>query len=193
MKKIVALVVGMLGLGWLHADAAPQLPPRYFVVCTTEMDKSEDYQVLPADEFKLLVDEVKAETALFPRALENARMEWLKDETLKKKMFPKSALSPRKVDAMGPPFTDQDKALKKVENIEDAAAKRDERKQQQQKQRTDGRKRAGHQGDAGKHDKGKDDTLSKAVDMVRAELEKLKSAAPAKPAAGGAKPAANPE
>ena len=184
MKKMCSLAVSLACVGLFHAYAAPTIPPRYFVVCTTEMDKTEQYEVLGADEFKKLTDEVKAETALFPKAIDLARVEWMKDENLKKKIFPKSALFPRKVEAMGPPFTDQDKALKKVENLSDAQAKREGRKQDQQKRAPVRARAPRHEVD--KHDKGKEDTVLKALDMVRTQLDKLKEAAPAKAAPGAA-------
>ena len=187
MKKICCLTAALVCFGSLHVSAAPQIPPRYFVVCITEMDKTEELQVMSADEFKQVSDEVKAETALFPRAVENARSEWMKDETLRKKIFPKSALFPRKVEAKGPPFTDQDKALKRVENMSDAQKKNDERKQEQQKQREKAR---GRSDDIDKREKEKKDDLLKATDLVRAELEKLKSTGAGKPASrpAGGKP-----
>ena len=114
MKTTCLFLVSLFCFGMIRARAAPQLPPRYFVVCITEMDKTEQYEVMSADDLKQLTDEVKAEESFFPKAVECARAEWMKDEALKRKIFPKSAVYPRKVEAMGPSFADQEKAQKKI-------------------------------------------------------------------------------
>ena len=77
-KRMCSLAVSLACFGLFHAYAAPTLPPRYFVVCTTEMDKTEQYEAMSADDFKKLSDEVKAEALLFPKAVDLARVEWMK-------------------------------------------------------------------------------------------------------------------
>jgi hypothetical protein len=202
----VAWVACLLGVDVSVAATPPVLPPRYVVVKVTDFDKKEDHQVMTTDDLKTLNADLKKEALLFPRALVNAQKTWSQDPKYKGKFFPKTSLSPRKADQIGMQYPDQEKAQTKIDNMLDSASKREDRKAQQERQRESMQQRAnrgmgGHAVNLSKKDshtaareKEKEDLIVEAADLVRAEIDKLKSETPAAgapAAAGGAAGGAN--
>lgn len=82
----------------------------YTLVRLTHYDKSETTVVLLGGDLQRLQDELKAEAALFPRALASVAEEWKEDPRLKGVKFPSFELAPRKAAAVGARYDSLEKA-----------------------------------------------------------------------------------
>jgi pimeloyl-ACP methyl ester carboxylesterase len=82
----------------------------YTLVRLTHNDKSETNVVMSVGDLQRLKDELKAEAALFPRALASVAEDWKEDKFLKGVKFPSFELAPRKAEAVGTRYDSQEKA-----------------------------------------------------------------------------------
>lgn len=184
MKRAILAMLAVAGIG-ITAVAVPVIEKHVFhVVQLTDFDKSETNQIMSDEEMKTLQREIKIESTLFPKAVESARMAWSKDETMKGKIFPKTSLSMRKLDLVGQPYPDEEKAQKKIDQLMDSQEKKEQRDQQRERQREYNSRPRGRgyvappapkQSQRSKdREKEKENLVSKAAEMVRTEIDKLK-------------------
>jgi len=189
---------------WLVASAvavgAPQFlqPKKFLVVRVTGFDKSAEYQVMTPDEFQELQLEVRRESVLLRRALDNAKNEWDKNELMKGEYFPRTAIVPRQAEQRGTPYMDEEKARDKVasilqseKNSEERKAKREAEIQRQRYQYSGRRDRSPVGARELERKREKEKILQQAIELVRTELDKLKSTTPgaSKHGSGGPVPA----
>ena len=182
MKKACLSGLLLASLALLQALGEEEPKERYFVVCVTDIDKSEKVQVMTPDEMKSLNDEIKAESVFFSRAVDNARVQWSREKELQHKSFPKGSIWPRKADKIGSPYSCQSNAVAKVKGLEKEAQDRLQRKQARENERNKGRPAPKVKDNSVEVEK--QDLLNKAVALVRTELDKLREAAAAKTPAG---------
>jgi hypothetical protein len=190
MKRICAAVSVLACLVATVTWAAPKIPVVYYVVRITDIDRTDDYEVMTADEFKKENIEVRAEEPYFGKAVENVRAEWVKNETLRQDPFPKERLAARTVEAVGQPFEDVEKAVKKADAITGSQIERADRersrdyRRKQALNRLHGRYVPHSPSKLDKErDKEKKSVLRRAASMVGVELDTLKESAGAPPVA----------
>ena len=140
--------------------------------------KETEFKLMGAEEYKALDNELRMELKLRSKAIQLAAKEWKQDKELAKKQFPESCIGPMKIMVLGT-YTDQDKADKKLSELED---------------RVDGKKDRGeNRGKAGAAKMEREDTRSiereelcnKAREMYESKLAELIK--PAEKAEEGAK------
>lgn len=83
-----------------------------YLVQTTDIRKSDAWEVMTREEVAKLQKDVQEESRVFPAAMAAVKKAWDADELLKKTPFPGSYLAPRKVTSQGP-FTSREQADKK--------------------------------------------------------------------------------
>jgi len=106
----------------------------FCLVQIRDHSKAEAYSIMPETELKELQATIKLETRLHSRALTLASKEWRKDEQLKKKNYPRSAVAVRKVKILGT-FKTMERAEMKRATYEERDANREERREEQNKER----------------------------------------------------------
>ena len=107
---------------------------KALVVKITDRAGKVTYEAMSPEDWKALQKQIALETRLHPKALMEAEKAWREDETVKKKSFPKMAISPRKAQVVKE-FNDAGKAAdyaatKEAEESEktlDAEKKQEER------------------------------------------------------------------
>ena len=123
---------------------------KFYFAKVTERGGGDAYRVLSGEEFKSLQEEINAEDRYFARAVQAAEAEWRKGEDTKKKTFPRSAVKPRKLDALQT-FNDRalaDKKLESYQKQEANAAKRDKLHPPAKSKRTAAQQAADAEGEA---------------------------------------------
>jgi hypothetical protein len=184
MKRSILAMLAVAGFG-ITAVAVPVIEKHVFhVVRITDFDKKEATQIMSDEEMKTLQKDIKVEAALYPKAVEAARLTWAKDETMKGKVFPKTSLSMRKMDLVGQPYPDEEKAQKKIDQLLDSQEKKEQRDMQRERQREYNSRPRGRgiapvqpskpTARSKDREKEKDDLVAKAAEMVRGEVDKLK-------------------
>jgi len=134
MRFVTRLLPLIAVLTLIGSQAEAQDDEKYCLLLVRDHSKTEAYQIVTETELKELQATIKLETRLHNRALTLASKEWRKDEQLKRKNYPRSAVSMRRVKTLGI-FKTQEKAEKKQEIYEDRDAARAERREEQAKER----------------------------------------------------------
>lgn len=172
-----------VGIMQANGGEKPPPPERYYVVRHTDIDKTERVEIMSAEDVKTLTDEIRVEAPLLQKAVDSVRAQWSRDAALKRTPFPKSLFAPRKMDPPGIAYDDLKKAERKMDGITKSMA-------DAQSKRTAKAKPSSTEKSKSKDGElDKSEATAKAMDMVRAELEKMKDAAATKAAAaagGGA-------
>ena len=105
---------------------------RYMVVKVQDHAKETTCQVMSADEFKAIQEEIRIETKVFPKALAEAQKAWREDPDTARKPFPKASFAVRRATPMGT-FPDREKADAKVAGFEE----REQQAKEKDKERED--------------------------------------------------------
>lgn len=170
-RMIVGLMAGVLFVQFCSAqEPPPAAPQKIYLIKITERDKKNAYKLVSTDDYKLEQENMKLETSLFAKAMSAAEQEWKKDDELKKKAFPRSAINQRELTKLGE-FMDQAKADDKLKFYEDLEfEKEDKAREREKEKKKDAKKDA-------KKDSKKDDKEfyeSRARDMFEMKLQELK-------------------
>lgn len=131
VKKLLP-VLALWILIALPAEA--QDDEKICLVVVRDYAKVEAYQILTETELKELQATIKLEMRFHSRALTLASKEWRKDEQLKKKNFPRSAVSMRQVKILGT-FDGREQAEERQSIYEERDIARAERREEQAKER----------------------------------------------------------
>ena len=119
MRRIILVVATMATFIVVPCFAqTPEPAPRYAVVRIADLDKSVTNVVMTAAELETLKAEIQTEAPLFGRALQAASDEWKKDETLRKKMFPSTALGARQATTVGSLYDSEEKAAAALKTLQ---------------------------------------------------------------------------
>jgi len=115
---------------------------RFFYVKATERNGEDEYRVLSQDELNALQAEISAEGRCYARALIATESEWKKNEDMKKKTFPRSAINPKKVQVLQS-FNDRAAADKKLQSFQEKEVDKAERDKERNKERGKERNKGG--------------------------------------------------
>ncbi|OGV57669.1 MAG: hypothetical protein A2283_03015 [Lentisphaerae bacterium RIFOXYA12_FULL_48_11] len=202
MKRLLLSAVICL-IGFSFVDAADETgaqakPETYLILRYFDHAKQMSYKLVTQSEYKALLDELSAETKLWAKAMAASEKAWKADPSTSKKNFPRTAISPKKMQVVDN-FTDQEKASTKLTNLESALSESEEaerkRSEEQEKKRTEtARKMLGDRATKKKTDDGASDRellLESARTLFESKLSELSSGTLGSPAP--AAPAAEPQ
>ena len=108
----LSMTIAMLAAACAHAE-------MLYVVKITDFVGNAEYKAMTSAEKKELEKAIQDENRVFPKVLQQLEKEWKENELSKGEPFPKSKLSPRKINVMGQ--FDAKQAHKKVEQLEERA------------------------------------------------------------------------
>jgi hypothetical protein len=136
MKTLTIVILNLFVLVWivisaLAQDTSTTTKEKINVVKVTDFDGKINYKVMTQTDFKALMEEIKTESSLVPKALQIAEKKWKEDTDTKKKSFPKSAIKVKQAEIVQT-FTDQNKAQEKLTKLE--ATEADKAKEEQKRQ-----------------------------------------------------------
>ncbi|MCX7590964.1 MAG: hypothetical protein N2255_04980 [Kiritimatiellae bacterium] len=129
-RKVLHLVV--FGVGLLVCSVVKG--ESWVLVKITDHDQSVQYSIVSSEEYKQLQDEIAQESRFFQKALSAAEREWRSNEENKNKVFPRGAISPRKVDSLGT-FTDRKLAEDRLNQLQTRDAERELREKEKERER----------------------------------------------------------
>jgi hypothetical protein len=204
MKKIFALASAMLIIPALCMSAeetAAQAKPETFVIIKHfDHAKKMSYKLLTQTELKSLQDEMAAETKFWDKAMAASEKAWKADTSTAKKSFPKTAISPKKMQILET-YTDSEKATAKMNRLDEALADDEaadkKRAEEQTKRLTENaRKMLGERATKKKSDSGMSDRealLDSARGLFENKMSELSTGMPGSqsPVATVAEPAAD--
>ncbi len=179
MKRI-ALVVPVL-LCFAGVCMAQGGKDKIILAKITGVDGKASYKTMTQTEYNTMGDEIKADNALFVRAVMEADKAWKLDDETKRKPFPRSAISPKSI-AVVSTFTDQAKADERLSSIEDRESEREKDLKKRQEEKNKG-KSAEDLAKASAREKDREYLESRARDIFEGKLTDIKTKAAEKAAA----------
>lgn len=106
----------LVALALVGVLAATSQAGNFVLVKIVDRDGTEHHEVMTPDQVRALQAEIQQETKLYPKALNQAREAWEKDQE-NTKSFPGNAIHRRSATPVGAPFDDETKATEKRDKI----------------------------------------------------------------------------
>ena len=121
-RDLIVMLLGTCVASACFAEGnagAPAQKETVYVIKVSDFARKNTYEVMTPAEFKDIQQQIAKEAKFFPEALDRAEKEWAKDEELKKKPFPKTAIAQRKATQEGDVYNDRSKATDKAGRLAD--------------------------------------------------------------------------
>ena len=154
---------------------------KYVVIKVTELDGSASYKMMTSDEAKTIDKEIARDARFHAAALRKAAKAWKEDEDSGRSMFPRRAVSPRRLTVKGSYRTEKE-AAKKLDRCMEQQYKKDAKEMAAARKRTRAIQRHPGTGAARKlrRQDAADEKMAKARTIYEAALAEVKGAAAAK-------------
>lgn len=169
------LLIGAMTSSFVLAEGLT----KYVVLKVTELDGSASYKMMTLENAKVLENEIQKDARYHAAALRKAQKAWKEDKDTGNTMFPRRAVSPRKVKIQGTPYRTEEEASKKLDRYTEQQSEKDAEEMKAAKRRTNALRRDPDGKEARKlrREEEADQKMAKARAMYEAALAEVKNAA----------------